>query len=325
MRWLTVFCILIPAFLFSACGKPAVEEKIAVISWDKAIEGHPQQTRLRQLKEGYNLLLDRRKEQEIFSKTQMSGLARLQQLKENSKRSFLTADFQTRMAERQAVEQEKLKKAADQAGKSVEQEFSEEEKRLEEQYRLKLFNLRLKLDSLRLTDEARRLYEEELARTQAARERERAELVYRKRQRLDQLMGPEIAAMRQRMDAFARQLQAQMSESLQTGQKEGSSALQEAPAALNKALGAVDRELDSRQQAVEALEETIKKDVEGVVAKLAKERGYTIVFHKYRTNIAAEDITGDVLTELGKISAKREAADAFSKKAGSSGTGQAVK
>lgn len=319
MRWSVLFCLLIPALLISACGKPAAREKIAVISWEKAIEAHPQQTRLRKLREEYNLLLDKRREQEVLGKTQINGLARLQQLKQNSKRSYLAADFQTRMAERQAVEQEKLRAAADRAGQMVEQEFAEEEKRLEERYRLRLFNLRLKLDSLRLRKEERQQCELELARLQADRERERAALIQQKHQRVAQLLEPEVQAMRQRMDALAAQLQAQMTDTLRA--EPNSAALRQAPDALKQALGAVDQALDQRQQAVETLEGTIKKDVESVVTKLAKERGYTIVFHKYRTNVAAEDITADVLADLSKIGAKRDTAEALSKKAAGSGAG----
>lgn len=321
MRWPVFFCLLIPALLISACGKPNAGEKLAVISWEKALEAHPQQTRLRKLREEYDLLLAKRREQEVFGKTQMSGLARLQQLKQNSRRSFLAADFQTQMAERQAAEQERLKVSAQQAEQSVAQEFAGEETRLEEQYRLRLFNLRLKLDSLRLTEEERRRCELELAQAQAARERDRAALLHRKRARMDQLMEPEIQAMQQRMDAFAVQLRAQMAATLRSEQGQESTALREAPILLDRALEVADRELDRRQQAVEALERSITKDVESAVTKLARERGYTVVFHKYRTNVTAEDITPDVLSELSKISAKRDAAEALSQKGGSTAAG----
>lgn len=32
--------------------------------------------------------------------------------------------------------------------------------------------------------------------------------------------------------------------------------------------------------------------------KLAKSRKYTVVFHKYRVNVKADDITQDVINEL---------------------------
>lgn len=63
----------------------------------------------------------------------------------------------------------------------------------------------------------------------------------------------------------------------------------------------MDQELDKQQQAIETLETAIKKDMESVVAKLAKERGYSVVFHKYRTNVSADDITEDVIAGLKKL------------------------
>ena len=79
MRWLLVILTGL-AFMFSACGKIGSGEKIAVVNWDKVLEAHPQYEALHKKQEGYNLLLDRRREQEIIGKTQMSGLAKLHQL-----------------------------------------------------------------------------------------------------------------------------------------------------------------------------------------------------------------------------------------------------
>ena len=55
--------------------------------------------------------------------------------------------------------------------------------------------------------------------------------------------------------------------------------------------------------------------MESVVAKLAKERGYSVVFHKYRTNVSADDITGDVIAGLKKLELRTKAAEALNKKA----------
>ena len=313
IRWLLIVVTGL-ALLFSACGKMGSGEKIAVVNWDKALENHPQYAGLQRLKDEYNLLLDKRREQEIIGKTKISGLAKLHQLKRSSKQNFLSADFMTRMAEKQAVEQEKLKQLSGQLADEVDKELAEEEKKLESHYQLRLFNLRLKLDTVRMMPEARKQLEAELKEVQAARDRDRMILMQHKIGLVNQRMEPHLAAMRQRMDAYAKQLQMQMMESMRQSAEKDTSALQKAPTALKDLLGTVDQELDQRQQEIETLETSLKKDMESIVAKLAKQRGYTVIFHKYRTNVSADDITGDVIAGVKSLAVRKKAAEALSKK-----------
>ena len=313
IRWLLIVVTGL-ALLFSACGKMGSGEKIAVVNWDKALENHPQYAGLQRLKDEYNLLLDKRREQEIIGKTQISGLAKLHQLKRSSKQNFLSADFMTRMAEKQAVEQKKLKQLSGQLADEVDKELAEEEKKLESHYQLRLFNLRLKLDTVRMMPEARKQLEAELKEVQAARDRDRMILMQHKIGLVNQRMEPHLAAMRQRMDAYAKQLQMQMMESMRQSAEKDTSALQKAPTALKDLLGTVDQELDQRQQEIETLETSLKKDMESIVAKLAKQRGYTVIFHKYRTNVSADDITGDVIAGVKSLAVRKKAAEALSKK-----------
>ena len=149
MRWLLILVTGL-ALLLSSCGKPGSGERIAVVNWEKALEGHTQYALLQKQKEEYNLLLDKRREQEIVGRTQMSSLARLHQLKLRSRQNFLSADFMTRMAEKQAAEQEQLKKLSNQYADEVDKELAADEKKLDEHYRLRIFNLRIKLDTVRM-------------------------------------------------------------------------------------------------------------------------------------------------------------------------------
>ena len=107
MRWLLIFFTGL-ALVLSACGKIGSGERIAVVNWEKALQEHPQYVRLQNLKDEYNRLLDKRREQEIIGKTRMSNLAKLYQLKQNSKQNYMSAEFLTRMTEKQTEEQKKL-------------------------------------------------------------------------------------------------------------------------------------------------------------------------------------------------------------------------
>ena len=319
MRWLLIVFTGL-ALMLSACSKTGSGEKIAVVHWEKVLQEHPQHARLQKLKDEYNLLLDKRREQEIIGKTQMSSLAKLYQLKRNSKQNFLSADFFARMSEKQAAEQEKLKQLSEQFADQVDKELAEEEKKLDEHYKLRLFNLRLKLDTVRMLPEERSRVEAELKTLKAARDRDRMLLMEHKMGLVNQRMQPHVDAMRQRLDAYARQLQSQMMEEMKKGTDDP--LLKKAPGALKELLGTIDEELDKRQQGIETLETSIKKDTESIVIKLAKERGYSIIFHKYRTNVSADDVTGDVISGLKKLAARAEAAAALNKKAPGSTAGK---
>jgi len=321
MRWLLILFTGL-ALVLSACGKIGSGEKIAVVNWDRALQEHPQSARLQNLKDEYNRLLDKRREQEIIGKTRLSSLAKLYQLKRNSKQNFLSAEFLTRMTEMQSAEQKKLKELSNQLADQVDKELAEEEKKMNEYYRLKIFNLRLKLDTLRMMPEERKKLDAELKMVKAAKDRDRMLLMQHKIGLVNQRMEPHVNAMRQKLDAYARQLQGQMLADMAKGAEKDSSLLQKAPAALHELLGTVDQELDKRQQGIETLETSMKKDMESIVLKLAKERGYSIVFHKYRTNISADDITGDVISGLKKMETRAKAAEALHKKASGSAAGQ---
>jgi len=313
MRWLLIILTGL-AFLLSACGKTGSGEKIAVVNWDKVLKEHPQYETLHKKQEEYNLLLDRRKEHELIGKTQMNGLARLHQLKQNSKQNYLSAEFLTRMTERQTAEQEKLKQLSNQIADQVDKELAEEEKQMNDHYRLQVFNLRLKLDTVRMVPEQRKKLEAELHAVQAARDRDRMLLAQHKIGIVTQRMQPHIEEVHRRLDAYARQLQAQMLADLKKGAEKDAAALQAVPGAFKDLLSTVDQELDRQQQAVESLETSIKKDMESAVIKLARERHYSVVFYKYHTNVSADDITGDVIAILKKQAAVSQAANALSKK-----------
>ena len=319
MRWLLIVFTGL-ALMLSACSKTGSGEKIAVEQWEKVLQEHPQHARLQKLKDEYNLLLNKRREQEIVGKTQMSSLAKLYQLKRNSKQNFLSADFFARMTEKQAAEQEKLKQLSEQFADQVDKELAEEEKKLDEHYKLRLFSLRLKLDTVRMVPEERSRVEAELKTLKAARDRDRMLLMQHKIGLVNQRMQPHVEAMQQRLDAYARQLQGQMMEEMKKGTD--NPLLKKAPGALKELLGTIDEELDKRQQGIEMLETSIKKDTESIVIKLAKERGYSVILHKFRTNVSADDVTGDVISGLKKLAARTEAAAALKKKASGSSAGK---
>ena len=296
MRWLTPI-ILIVVLLTAACGHdPGGKDKIAVIDWDKAFSAHPKQTVLKQGEAELQKLLRYREEQAEIAKTQIAGLTRLQQLKQNSKANFLDAGFQTQMYAAEAKERKKLLDAYDAAVKEADAALAEQEKELEDAYQLKILNLRLRLEAIKMRPAEREVVQNELNQVQYEREQQRQQILAEKN--IGAKMEPLVAETQARLKQHAEQLQQEMQGDMSGVLSKDQSDLAKVPEALTKAMAAIDKQADKLQESNEKLRAGIRNDIESNVIKLAHERQYTIVFHSVKVNIKADDITDDVVKAL---------------------------
>lgn len=298
MRWLTPI-ILIVVLLNAACGHdPGGKDKIAVIDWDKAFSAHPKQTVLKQGEAELQKLLRYREEQAEIAKTQIAGLTRLQQLKQNSKANFMDAGFQTQMYAAEAKERKKLLDAYDAAVKEADAALAEQEKELEDAYQLKILNLRLRLEAIKMRPAEREVVQNELNQVQSEREQQRQQILAEKNKIIGAKMEPLVAETQARLKQHAEQLQQEMQGDMSGVLSKDQSDLAKVPEALTKAMAAIDKQADKLQESNEKLRAGIRNDIESNVIKLAHERQYTIVFHSVKVNIKADDITDDVVKAL---------------------------
>ncbi len=298
MRWLTPI-ILIVVLLTAACGHdPGGKDKIAVIDWDKAFSAHPKQTVLKQGEAELQKLLRYREEQAEIAKTQIAGLTRLQQLKQNSKANFLDAGFQTQMYAAEAKERKKLLDAYDAAVKEADAALAEQEKELEDADQLKILNFRLRLEAIKMRPAEREVVQNELNQVQSEREQQRQQILAAKNKIIGTKMEPLVAETQARLKQHAEQLQQEMQGDMSGVLSKDQSDLAKVPEALTKAMAAIDKQADKLQESNEKLRAGIRNDIESNVIKLAHERQYTIVFHSVKVNIKADDITDDVVKAL---------------------------
>lgn len=298
MRWLTPI-ILIVVLLTAACGHdPGGKDKIAVIDWDKAFSAHPKQTVLKQGEAELQKLLRYREEQAEIAKTQIAGLTRLQQLKQNSKANFMDAGFQTQMYAAEAKERKKLLDAYDAAVKEADAALAEQEKELEDAYQLKILNFRLRLEAIKMRPAEREVVQNELNQVQSEREQQRQQILAAKNKIIGAKMEPLVVETQARLKQHAEQLQQEMQGDMSGVLSKDQSDLAKVPEALTKAMAAIDKQADKLQESNEKLRAGIRNDIESNVIKLAHERQYTIVFHSVKGNIKADDITDDVVKAL---------------------------
>lgn len=298
MRWLTPI-ILIVVLLTAACGHdPGGKDKIAVIDWDKAFSAHPKQTVLKQGEAELQKLLRYREEQAEIAKTQIAGLTRLQQLKQNSKANFMDAGFQTQMYAAEAKERKKLLDAYDAAVKEADAALAEQEKELEDAYQLKILNFRLRLEAIKMRPAEREVVQNELNQVQSEREQQRQQILAAKNKIIGAKMEPLVVETQARLKQHAEQLQQEMQGDMSGVLSKDQSDLAKVPEALTKVMAAIDKQADKLQESNEKLRAGIRNDIESNVIKLAHERQYTIVFHSVKVNIKADDITDDVVKAL---------------------------
>ena len=297
-----ISAIIAAALLISACSTNVrgPQEKIAVINWEQAVSAHPQYAKLEQGEKILQDLLNKRKGQEELAKAQLSSLNKLRSLRQLSQQSFMEADFNTRMVEQREIENAKLQKFAAQAEAEADNQLAERKKNIEEAYKLKLFNLRAILEAVKMKPDERQAVEKQLQELQKERGAQIAELQAEKRRLVDAKVLPYKAEAEQRMRDMAQQQHAQAMQQLKSPEERDKEMLDAAPKALNNALSIIDREIDKQQEKNDSLNKQINQDIESQAVKLAHERGYTIVFNKFRVNMKAEDITAAIIKALKK-------------------------
>ena len=297
-----ISAIIAAALLISACSTNVrgPQEKIAVINWEPAVSAHPQYAKLEQGEKILQDLLNKRKGQEELAKAQLSSLNKLRSLRQLSQQSFMEADFNTRMVEQREIENAKLQKFVAQAEAEADNQLAERKKNIEEAYKLKLFNLRAILEAVKMKPDERQAVEKQLQELQRERGAQIAELQAEKRRLVDAKVLPYKAESEQRMRDMAQQQHAQAMQQLKSPEERDKEMLDAAPKALNNALSIIDREIDKQQEKNDSLKKQINQDIESQAVKLAHERGYTIVFNKFRVNMKAEDITAAIIKALKK-------------------------
>lgn len=297
-----ISAIIAAALLISACSTNVrgPQEKIAVINWEQAVSAHPQYAKLEQGEKILQDLLNKRKGQEELAKAQLSSLNKLRSLRQLSQQSFMEADFNTRMVEQREIENAKLQKFVAQAEADADNQLAARKKDVEDAYKLKLFNLRALLEAVKMKPDERQAVEKQLQELQKERGAQIAELQAEKRRLVDAKVLPYKAETEQRIRDMAQQQHAQAIQQLKSPEKRDKEMLDAAPKAFNNALSIIDREIDKQQEKNDSLKKQINQDIESQAVKLAHERGYTIVFNKFRVNMKAEDITAAIIKALKK-------------------------
>lgn len=314
-KLLFVFVLVLFNLLFSACSNNvnSSSEKMAVIRWDKAISAHPEYPRLEQGEKIVKSLVLRRDAQAELGRSQLGSLQHLRGLKQISEQSYLQAELQTKLLEKEQVGQSQLRKELIKVEKEADKYIAPIRAAVEEEYRLRIFNLRLEKD--RAVTTMRPSQAEKVKASLVELDKQIFLLIKERESRLQEVeqerqafiaekMSVHVDALREELRQLAEEGKIRNQEIVAVSEGKYDKMMAAAPESLTKALAIMDKEIDKQQDKNKLLKEKIDKDTEELVVKLANKRGYTIVFNTFKANVSADDITNDIIAELKKLKDK---------------------
>ncbi len=275
-------------------------DKIAVIDFEKVVAGHPQHKRLVHGEAVYKSLVEKRQDQENVARTQMRNLMKLYELRDMSERSYLEADFNTRMAEQQVIENERLEQYYHETEADAEEVVGEHKKELENEYQLRMFNIRMQMQSLKLTPEEKRNAERELQSVKGERDQRMQEIENVKMGIIAERMQPRIDEAHANLREVADGLNQDIMEKLGVSEGKYNKMMNDAPRAIKEALNIMDREIARQEERNRQILDKMTVDIASAVEKVAKDNRCTVVFKEYKVNVKADDITDDVIAIMRK-------------------------
>ena len=142
----------------------------------------------------------------VASEIQTETLARLQELKRQSKETYLRANDNAWMIELCEKEMAQLKSYRLQVEKEAEVKAATSKKQLEDEYQLRLFNLRMQLESIKMSSKNRESLLNEMKELQLERESKLEILEREKQNYVDVKMKAYDAEMQQRLDVVTEEL-----------------------------------------------------------------------------------------------------------------------
>jgi len=303
-----LICVLMAmAMLVSACGKMPImpwqksQPKFAVVDWQKLMKEHPKYKELIVSGESVENVMRMRDRQLQVGQQQLNLLARMKTFKNQGKQKFKQAEFAAKMAEQEAIENDKFKKLQEAAGAEVESQVAKDRANVEESFRLPLLNLRMKLQSVKMTKTAKDQVLRELEEVIQARKAALAGVENKKQQLINEKLSGEYKAAQERLNAYAKSL-GQSGPSNGPVEVEGQKVdVKEGSEELDQLIESMDKQIRIKQETHDKILSNINSDIESAIKKVNLGKKYVLVLRDVRTNISATDITDEVSAEVKKI------------------------
>ena len=310
-KYMKLMGLFMAGLMLTACSNSLStdSERIAVVRWEKAVKAHPENARLLQGEKLCKGLLARREAQVALGKSQMDSVQNLRALKRLSEEAYFDAELRTQLMEKEQLAKGKLMGLRFLAEKEYKKDFAAKRTALEDEYRLRIFNLRLEKDRAKANTSFRErsklpaklaALDEEIELLGRERDQRVFALEQEKQAYISARLAPREAELKKEIQDYAEQKMLTNAEAMASSEGKYEKLMAAAPEAINKAIALMDKEINKQQEKNAALKKQIDGDIEDAVVKLAKQRGYDVVFNTFKVNVSAADITDEVIAEVKK-------------------------
>jgi energy-coupling factor transporter ATP-binding protein EcfA2 len=296
------------ALLVTGCGLGSKfrlfgqeKPRYAVVDWDKLVREHPKYKAWQKKQEALETARTLRDRQLKNGRQQLAMLNKMKQLTGSGQSKFRQARLAARMAEKQAQEQDMLRKKEESLMDAAEQYVQADRNAVEERFRIPLFNIRLKLGSIKMTEASQKALLQEEQELLDARRKAIQDIEDKKRAWLREQLAEDYAASRERMNRFASELMADTVREETGLDLNGMEKNQPGQQELDKLIASMDTQIQSQENAQKKMRDEIDSDILSAIKKVNLTKKYTLVFRNPRANISADDITDEVNIEVKKI------------------------
>lgn len=301
--------LILGTVLLTGCARPAPETQppaapqAGVIDMDKAVRAHSKHPEWQKLKEQAATLqqqLTAEAGRTAGAAPEMSAM-QLPPAAESGLRAAAEQEFNAKMTAKQQELQARLAEKAGKLHSELTAELRTYAGQLEQEYQPQQFNLQLKLQTIRMDETAAAAIKQQLDDLKAEQAAKLAAREQELSKKLEAALAPEQAASEQELAAYAKQLNAEISQKLaaQAGNlAENNTGSLSRPSATG--VSALEQQLALKQQEISALEQSILNDIREQAGKVAAESSLDVVFTGHRVNVSAVDITDAVIAAVKK-------------------------
>lgn len=298
------------SLVLSGCGTkkeetpPAPVTRYGVADLETLVKAHPKYSTYFKLETEYNHLLsqyqtERNKLIEVSSRQQKINAA----LSDTARRAAAENELKTKVKAKEDELNEGLQKLySDIEKKHASQSKSMTLETLTPEERAEMANLQMKLTVLGVTGEEKEQVKEELHKLMELRtSREKADMAGWTEDEMKEMTDAKAKAQSE-LETYSNSTAEEIRSRLES---EGQVDIEQAEESFAENHQEWDADwqsrIDSKQKQMAEVKKEIMADIEQEAARLASEKNLDMIFSKYKANISAEDVTGDLAGRIVNI------------------------
>lgn len=302
---LGVVSIVLAALVTGGCSnKPSVDNKqptrtgMGIINMDKVIAAHPRYAEFQDAQKKFENINLQIQNMQVSQQANSSNTAAPNAGSGIDKQ--LEQEYNARMTEKHRDLNKQFAAVVEENEKKISAEMAEYRRQLEQKYGLPIFNLQLKIKTVQLTKEQM----EEIQKQIQELEKARSEKLQVKQQELSEKLNRILKPQQQIIEEELKKFSEQLNSELTAKRSVALANVEENRSKLQVQMGSSSGELAKQAAELQAkgkqIHDAIVADITQQIGKIAVEKGLHTVLTNISVNVAALDITDNVIKLIKK-------------------------